>query len=208
MTRQPVDAQEERWRFALQGGYGVHLFKLEESLPADWVPYYRAMKRGWQESADFQYFPGKHLGLGLRFAQFQTSNHMDSTSYAGYAGEMEDDLRIRYAGPALWGRVGSLNQSNCLSLGLSVGYVAYWNEKILIEEFLLEGSTIGMSLDLSWDWRINDRWALGLQGGFLTAVLQEFKLTEGNRTIDLELSPDAYQGLSRLDFSLGLRFVL
>jgi len=100
-----------------------------------------------------------------------------------------------------------LNKRNGLVMNFGVGYLGYFNAGMLIYPLLLKGNTLGFSWDFAYDIRIAENLALGLQVSFVLGTLREYEITYLSRTETIELDKDNYDNISRIDLSLGLRFV-
>jgi len=91
-------------------------------------------------------------------------------------------------------------------MNLSLGYMGYSNDKVIIDKYIMTGSTIGLSFDIGYDIGLSDNLSLGFQLSFLTGTLFEYDWKDGTTTETINLEKGEYESLNRIDFSLGLRF--
>jgi hypothetical protein len=84
--------------------------------------------------------------------------------------------------------------------------MGYSNDKVLIDKYKLNGSTLRLSLDISYDIGLSDNLSLGFQISYLKGTLLKYKLNHGSTTETIDLDEGEYESLNRIDFSVGLRF--
>jgi hypothetical protein len=201
-----------RVRLAAQGGWSYQIAKSPEGMPSWLEEYVKDLKSGYNLGADFSYFINEGIGLGFKYNYYKSNNHMDDV-YIEYDdgtmdyGIMEDNIAINFYGPGFYTRSLSANHNSALIAAISLGYLSYKNEAVLINEsFTMEGSSFGMVLDLGYDIGISDDMAIGLQLSFTLGTLSKLEVDYGSHTETIELDPDNYENLSRIDLSIGLRF--
>jgi hypothetical protein len=201
-----------RVRLAAQGGWSYRIAKTPEGMSSLLEEYVKDLKSGYNLGADFSYFINEGIGLGFKYNYYKSNNHMDDV-YIEYDdgtmdyGIMEDNIAINFYGPGFYTRSLSSNHNNALIAAISLGYISYKNEAVFItEDFTIEGSSFGMVLDLGYDIGISDDMAIGLQLSFTLGTLSKLEVDYGSHTETIELDPDNYENLSRIDLSIGLRF--
>lgn len=198
-------------RLAINGGYSYHTASVGDGVPSDFNNYVNQLKSGYHIGGDFTYYFTEPLGVGFKYCVFKTSNSMDNiyrTDSYGYTtyGKMSDDLTISFAGPTFSTRILNSNKTNAFLTSLSMGYLSYSNNKVLIEKYKMTGSTVGLGLDIGYDIELSKNLSLGFQISFITGSLFKYELDNGVSIQTIELDNDEAENLNRIDFSVGLRF--
>jgi hypothetical protein len=197
-------------RFALNGGYSYHLAKVSEAVQSDLRNYVTDLKSGYNYGGDLTYYFSEQFGAGIKFYQFNSSNSMDiyleDINGDRRYGKMSDDLSISFIGPAFSIRQLNENNRNAFLMGMSIGYMDYSDNKIVIDKYKMNGNTVGMSLDLGYDIGLSENLSLGFQVSLITGTLFQYEWYDGVTTKTIELEKGEYESLNRIDFSVGLRF--
>lgn len=92
-------------------------------------------------------------------------------------------------------------------MNLGLGYMGYRDDAVIIDNYTLKGGTLGISWDIGYDLGISRTFALGFQIAYLGGILTQYELSDGNTTQTVELTKGNYESLSRIDLSIGLRFI-
>lgn len=202
------------YRVAINYGLGYMLAPLSDDISNDLAPYFIDLKSGSLFSGDVAYFFSSYLGIGLKYTQFNTVNSKypiyeidDRTDITLRTGSMSDDISIVFVGPYISTRVPSMYRNDAFLMNLSLGYMGYRNDKVVFDDFLLKGKTIGLSLDFGYDIGFSKNIAMGIQLSLYSGYLSKYVMTDnlGSRTIIL--GEEQYESLSRLDLTIGLRFM-
>ncbi len=201
----------QRFRFALNGGYSYRTAKVAENVPYDFRDYTKALKSGYHLGTDLTYFFTDFMGAGVKYQMFKSSNSLDGIYIENEYGErkygkMSDDLTISFIGPSFSTRLLNHNKNNALILNLSLGYMRYVNNNVIVDSYKITGGTLGSSLDIGYDIGLSENVSLGLQLSFLSGTLFKYNLNDGVSTRTVSLEKNEYESLSRIDFSIGLRF--
>ena len=69
----------------------------------------------------------------------------------------------------------------------------------------LKGSTVGFSWDIGYDFTLSKNWSGGIQLSLLSGILTEIKQTQNGITQTVKLEKEQYEGLGRMNISIGLR---
>lgn len=201
----------QHFRIALNGGYSYQTAKVAESVPSDFKDYISELKSGYHFGGDLTYYFTEPLGFGFKYYLLKSSNSLDNiyledTDGNRTYGKMSDDLTISFVGPTFSTRLLSHNKKNALLMNLSLGYIGYSNDKIIIDEYKMTGSTMGLSFDIGYDIGLSENLSLGFQISFLSGTLFEYDWNDGSKTETIDLEEGEYESLNRIDFSVGLRF--
>lgn len=201
----------QHFRIALNGGYSYQTAKVAESVPSDFKNYISELKSGYHFGGDLTYYFTEPLGFGFKYYLFKSSNSLDNiyledTDGNRTYGKMSDDLTISFIGPSFSTRLLSHDKSNAFLMNLSLGYMGYSNDKVLIDNYKMTGSTMGLSFDIGYDIGLSENLSLGFQISFLSGTLFEYNWNDGSTTETIDLEEGEYESLNRIDFSVGLRF--
>ena len=201
----------QHFRFALNGGFSYRTARVSEAIPSDFRDYTGKLKSGYHFGGDLTYYFTETLGFGFKYYLFKSSNSMDNIYLEDIDGnriygKMSDDLTISFIGPTFSTRLLNHNKKNAFLSNVSLGYMGYSNDKVLIDKYKLNGSTLGLSLDISYDIGLSDNLSLGFQISYLKGTLLKYKLNHGSTTETIDLDEGEYESLNRIDFSVGLRF--
>ena len=201
----------QHFRLAVNGGYSYLTAKVGESVPGDFKDYIKELKSGYHLGGDLTYFFTEPLGFGIKYYLFKSSNSLDniyredSDGNRTY-GKMSDDLTISFIGPTFSTRLLNHNKNKAFIMNVSLGYMGYSNDKIIIDKYKMTGSTMGLSFDIGYDIALSENLSLGFHISSLTGTLFEYVWNDGGRTETIKLEKGEYESLNRIDFSVGLRF--
>lgn len=201
----------QHFRIAVNGGYSYQTGKVSESVPADFKKYIKGLKSGYHFGGDITYYFSEPLGLGVKYYLFKTSNRLDNIYLEDGGGNrtygtMSDDLSITFIGPSFSTRMLNHDKSNAFLMNVSLGYMGYLNNKILIDNYKMTGSTMGLAFDIGYDIGLSKNLAVGFQVSFITGTLFKYNWNDGTTTQTIKLEKGEYESLNRIDFSVGLRF--
>ena len=202
----------QRFRIAVNGGYSYQTAKVAETVPSDLKNYVKELKSGYHFGGDITYYFSEMYGMGGKCFIFKSSNSIDNiyleeinTGNRTY-GKMSDDLTISFIGPMFSTRILNQDKKNAFIMNLSLGYMGYSNNKVIIDKYKMTGSTMGMALDFGYDIGLSENLSLGFQLSFISGTLFKYKWNDGKTTETIKLEKGEYEGLNRFDFSVGLRF--
>lgn len=201
----------KHFRISLNAGFSYQTAKIHQSVPSEFRNYVNDLKSAYHFGFDLSYFFSEYVGFGLKYSMFQSSNSMDniyiedSTGFREY-GKMSDDIKISFFGPMISTRLLSYNSKNALIISLALGYMNYQNDKILVNKYIMSGNTFGLSIGIGYDIGLSEDLSLGFEISAISGTLFEYKWNDGKSTEIVKLKNGEYESLSRIDFSIGLRF--
>ena len=183
--------------------------------------YSRRIRHGWNINGDIHFLITDFFGLGAKYSMFTSSAQQNFTIKINnyypeflYMG-MKENLYIHYAGPSFLFRQWLNDKRNLqLTESLSAGYVHYRDEirqtqaliNTLIPNCLAEGNTWGASAGLSFDYYPQSWLSIGVKAEFMYACLTKINLSTKELKQTIELEKKDYEYLTRLDYSLAVRF--
>lgn len=200
-----------RFRFVLNGGYSYLTAKISNKVPQDLTQHIKDMKSGYHFGGDVIGYFDESLGVGLKGIIFSSSNSIDNVAFidenSNYSqGTLNENLKITFIGPTFSVRTFNLNRTNCFIMNLSAGYMGYTNDVILIDKYKITGGTVGFVLDFGYDIELSKNLALGFQLSVVRGALEDANISKGGLVQRIELEKENQENLSRIDFSIGLRF--
>ena len=219
------------WLIGIQAG-GSHLlastadakremmnFGISKSQADD---YFRSLKNGFHISGDLHYLIENFFSLGVKYSFFTSSAEADFTIriddylYTPYpifvVMDCAERLYINYIGPsAFFQQTLDRNDKFRLSQTISLGYVNYRSE-LRSEAFLgfnaiAKAHRMGGTLGLSFEYFPVSWLSVGVNAEAMYVLpIKEVEMITiyGSETIKLEKND--YEKLSRLNYSLGVRF--
>lgn len=201
----------EHFRFAINGGLGYETARIGDGVPSDFKDYARQLKSGYVFGGDLTYYFLEVLGVGVKYSQFNSSNNLDNIYVddgqgVRKYGRMSDDLSINFIGPTFSTRLFNGDKSKAFIFSLGLGYMGYSDNKVIVDNYKMTGSTMGISYDVGYDFEVSKKAILGVQLSLISGTLLSYKWDDGTSVQTIKLQNDEYENLSRIDLTIGLRF--
>ena len=232
VRRKPEPAH--RWMIGIHPGRSSMLAStandekvlIESGIPKSQVDnYVKQMRHGWNFSGDIHYMFSDHFGLGAKYSLFISSAQQDFTmryfspglvtpihSYMYLHVEIKEKLYIHYAAPSVIFRQWlDKNRQFQLIETLSAGYVHYrdelrQNQGLYKLNVLAESNTWGANAGLSVGYYPLPWLSVGVNTAFMYARLKKMDVSTKESTQTVELNKKDYEYLTRLDYSISIRF--
>lgn len=211
---------------------GAYLPWFLDNFPDNEEVDYEYLKNEFQFSSNIHYLLYNSIGVGIQYSFIGSSRNGDHTqvmnpTYPIYmTGSREERQYINYVGPSVLFQhfIGSKHKFQ-FSETLSGGWINYRNE----EQFSMDvpagnnyrsnsynalgvGNTIGGTFGLSAEYYVQPYLSVGIAGSFLYCKLKklsiDYKNSEGNNQNEPSQELPYALNLSRIDYSLALRFHL
>ncbi|MBC7913707.1 MAG: hypothetical protein H7Y07_06250 [Pyrinomonadaceae bacterium] len=201
-----------RFTIGAHGGWSYMTAKISKQVPADFKQYIRELKSGYHFGGDVSYNWSEQMGAGLKYSNFRTQNMVqnitatDNTTGQTRTGRLQDDVSIHFIGPAYYNKFVSRNKKTVISSGLSIGYLSYKNNGVIIDNFILTGNTIGFAFDFGVDAMLSKELGLGFKFANTSGSLSELEKNDGRTTQSIKLKDDQRESISRIDLSIGLKY--
>ena len=228
-------ANYQKWTLSFNGGYSRRLAKVSKTLPSNYADHIKQLKEGYHLEADFTYYVSEYYGIGAKCALFKASNSQTITEteiygtyyYSYYHNSyypegyytvdknvnVEDKHTIPYIGLMGSTRLYGAKKRGTILINCSAGYLGYTDAGTYNgQSFTIKGNTLGLALDFGYDYWFSRNMALGVRMSLISGTLKECtKKTAATEeyaatTEKIKLKKDEYEGLGRLDISVGLRF--
>ncbi|NCA85527.1 MAG: hypothetical protein EOM83_08130 [Clostridia bacterium] len=192
-----------RWRVGAGIGWSQRTAPIAEGIPSQLKEYMRDLKSGLCYTADVSYFFSEKVGMGVKYNQ-----HYSKAEIVSSYQRMSDEIRIHYVGPFLTARLYGKRQKNSLVVNLALGYTSYKDAGTFNNEAItITGQTAAFSYDVIYDIQLTKNLMLGLQLSLTAGALSQYEETINGHTETIQLPDGEYEGLGRVDFIAGLRYV-
>ncbi len=222
---------EKRWRFGFQGGPSYMLASTTDAenefvqmgTSAETAEkFYKNLNWGYHFDTDIHFMVRESWGLGIRYSLFSTAaktpitiRTYDAINY--WYLDMEERIYVNYIGLSFFLQEKWLNQSHKLRLNQSVsfGYVSYRDEVefqrnsfIPLRNGLATGNSVGGNIDVSLEYFPVSWLSIAVNTGYFASWIWKMKMSDGysKQTVKLKDVDMDNENISRLDFSIGLRF--
>ena len=214
-THQKVLNEFSNLRVALNVGYSRRISGVSPEIPYEEnKDYLCELRQGINFGIDVIRYRSEHYGFGLKTNVFLSSASTDNyydRNYRGEAfsiGKINEDIVILFIAPAFSYRIPHGINNNSFFMNASAGYMGYFNNAHYspIEEMSIRGQTVGLGFDIGYDIGINKDVMFGIQISCFVGGVSNFNVDVGNYRGTLQLEKGTYEGLNRIDISLGLRF--
>jgi len=199
------------FRAALTGGWSYRVAPISSGMSPYLEKYMKDLKSGYHYGVDLSYYFSEQLGFGLKGYNYRSKNELNNVSVtmsdgSTQYGTLSDNISISFIGPFFSTRLLDGKKRNSLLLNFGIGYMGYLDKAVLISDFTMKGSTVGLSWDIGYDIGLSKNIAIGFQLSYMIGTLTQYKLSDGINTETIRLQQGNYEGLSRIDVSIGLRF--
>lgn len=197
-------AQNSTTRIALSLGVGHRIASSPGQASESYKEHIRGLRTGFLFGADIGSFTSESFGWGAKFTFHQSSQNSPSVLSSGSSGSLSENIKTTFIGPVLHARTIGAKRNDQMVFSYGLGYLSYTNKAQLSSTAMnLKGATIGLVFDLGYEISLDDLGnKVGFQVGILLGRLNNIKIN-GSQSMQ---SLDQPEGLSRLDFTIGLRF--
>jgi hypothetical protein len=195
--------------------------KAEESMAQQGITesnartYYNDFKSGWYGGADATWLFNRNYGAGFRYKFFSSAAATEGSidlpeEYNIFFSEYREDLFINYAGVSLFCRQPlGYNEKFSLYGCYSMGMAFYRNQmEFLSEYWLVTGDALGFDGGLGFEYEITPYMSAGAEISVFQATIKKIDINNGEIDQTQELDKENYENLSRVEFSVGIRFYL
>ncbi len=217
-NEKPETVKLGKIRFEIRHGWGHRLAPIAVSDPVE-KAYLKELKNGWTYNTEIEYFIEKSIGVGIAANIFKSSNAIDGVLQTApnelYPATFSNKHTIWYIGPSISYERLSKNAKHSLIFRYSLGYIHYndvQNIKISKNNLkqTLTGGSLGVYLDANYTYFLNEHFGVNANVALISGILRSITLRDanGNKIETIKLEKDEYEGLGRVDISLGLVLVL
>jgi hypothetical protein len=221
-TRSKTSFRSGSFRIAINGGIGYITSSTdaaEEAMASLGVTernaksYYSDLKTGYYGSADAIWMFKTGYGAGIRYKFFNTDATTEGYFDPGDGiniifSDYNENIFVNYAGVSLFyeqhaGKNGNLGIYSSLSLGMAfyLNLLDFYGGNLAIS-----GNTPGMDAGIGLEYRITPVVSAAAEASVFTGTIRKIKITDGVNEESVDLDKENYENLSRIEFSLGIRF--
>jgi hypothetical protein len=195
--------------FNILSGFGYQTEKIPQSLPPDVISYLNKLRRGFHITTTVTGYSSKYFGAGIKYSIFSSKSGPETISLEDPdTGQMiyetiKHHIMVHFFAPQICTRI-PLSDFGFLNFTFSAGYLRYRSDRSFYNPLKIYGDAFGLEPGFSADIFITKNIAFTLGVSYMFGVLK--KIIVHNQIFDL--SKENYEGLSRLDASVGLRLFL
>jgi len=185
------------WRLAFNVGWSYRTPRIADGLDPVVREHIRKLKTGFAITLDASYFFTEMFGAGFKYDMFKSSN---STPI------LDGNINLNFIGPAFAMRFYNHTKTNCWFMDYGIGYMGYReNMSVPGTTISMKGNTAGFVMDIGYDFALSKNWSAGIQLSLLSGMLSEMDITTNGVTEKVTLEKGQFEGLHRLNISVGLR---
>ncbi len=198
------------FRIYASGGFSYLSAKSLSTSNAILDDYLDELKSGYNFTIGANYYGRKNLGLGIKYLGFNTRNNLENVAFTDSQnnvkyGNLSDNVLVSFYAASFVGKAPFYNNKLELLLGLSVGYVSLKNNSTYINPISISGNTIGYLYEIGFDYKFNDKWAVGIDMNIFQAIMRKYTYETAGTTYTKTLDKDKLDNISRFDISGGIR---
>ncbi len=205
----------KNFRLAIDGGMAYRYAPLPDGVDGVLEDHLKKLKWGTSLEGELTFFFKESLGLGLKYSNFSAGNKLsnifitDDSGLVVGEGDLSDDNRIWFFGPAFAARFYNMNYTGYWYLSGALGYMHYSNiEKFDGTRYEYTGETLGIAISGGYDWNLSKTVGMGVKLSIIGGSLYEYEVTDGTEVETIELEDDEYENLARIQLSIGIRLNL
>jgi hypothetical protein len=171
---------KNRFNFNLDFGYAYRYARVSDDLPFELKQYFDDMRWGPQISACFNYYFWDDKGLGFQYSKYMQSNDLTTTEGIKL---MSDDISLQTYSASYIERYYLFKKSVLATLGVSLGYVSYYNDAYLEgNKIEITGNTFSYGLDATIHYFIADNMSIGPKINLFQSILRKVEYKHGSNT--------------------------
>jgi hypothetical protein len=195
-----------KYRVGFKGGLSNLMEKVSD--PSDYGQFTEKLRRGWHYGADATVFLNDHIGIGVTYNSYQANNKNRKFDFPNRlnggeirTGSLESKINHKFIGPMIVGRI-PMDYKTFVVASISPGYTFYSDKGTENQtDYHFKGKDWGAAASLGLDFLLGNNDSgrdviLSIECGYQYGKIRELNQVTVENPIDL----------SRLDFSIGLRF--
>lgn len=200
-----------RFRLSINGGYSFQtVLRAPAGSTLEYIEHKRNLRSGMNIGADVAYYFTSFLGIGAKFTGFQTKSTIENFTFSDAYGNkknimLSDNTTVSYYGLVLSTRYLHNDNKYAFISNISLGYLRYLNDSVMLSNTRNIGNTLGFVIDLGYDVTVYKNISFGIQFSFLLGSLSEVSSSSNGGDFKKILLGNT-ETLNRLDFSAGLRY--
>lgn len=194
----------------VHAGMGYLTARIAESVPSELYSYFDRLRWGYHIGIDLQTF-NKNFGLGFKYTLFNTSNSTNISTTDNVTGQIKygilaENINVQFYGPTFNFSTSSATGRWYFISDFSIGKLYYQDYlTYYLSRYIITGKTIGIYFDLFLNLRFLKFLSANIGISSLSGSINKFDLNHGNSISSLNLPGGEREGLSRVEFSFGLK---
>lgn len=185
------------WQYRLHGGYSRRLAPVSDQVLPGMTSYLNKMKSGYTVGGDVHYYISEPLGFGVKYVH---------NAYQYKETGFEDKVRMNYFALSMLNRT-LLRSANEVFLGLNLGYQTYSDNLGAIgTDIRIDGGTVGLGLEAGYAVKLGKVTKAFLGISVLNSTITKINVETGGMRETIKLEKEEFEGLGRLEVTLGLIF--
>lgn len=211
-TNEQKFKEPKKMVLSFNGGYSRRLGEISKEVLPQYIEHMKSIKNGYNFGLDFSGFPSEVVGAGIKFSMFRASDmrtiqYIDEEYDRPVTHNVNDVYTMPLVGPMLATRFHSEDMRKVILANLSFGYMGFTNKGgDAFSSIKCKGGTVYLSMDLGFDYWFNLNGAIGFKLSLISGSLSRYTLERDGKKELHNLEKDERENLSRIDFSIGIRF--
>lgn len=204
-----VEQNYPGFRFGIQIGPGIRT----AGIPSEYAPSFRdhlkKQRIGFHFDTDSHWYWSESMGMGFKYSAFMAGAESRNVQIpdAG-SGYLSEQITMHFFGPSVSNRFVSSNPKNVFVTNIAIGYMNYRNAVGRDNQnFRMMGNTVGMAFELGYDFEVSNNTAIGLSITAYLGGLNAVNIKRGSSSQKLTLDDGDRESLSRIDFTIGYRYL-
>ena len=189
-------------RVSLTTGYSYQ-FGGYENHPDDYAKKLRSL---WNFEGNIHYYTTQNFGVGVKFIQTFTPVTQDEVVFGtDTIRNIDEDVKFTFFGLSILNRQNAISSRDAFYYGVALGIMSY-NDSGTIDgfPFVEEGETLGIILEVAYDYMIKKGLAIGVNAGVNFATLRDFSVNNVQASTFLA---DPTFNISQLNFGIGVKYI-
>lgn len=197
-----------KWRISADAGYSIRLGTISDNLSEAQKSEVNKMRIGYNIDVAGAYIFSKDWSIGVRYNTFKSvKGSIEIKDENGMLlGNGLGQTAINFYGVTTSGQFISKNEKHLFTAGVGLGYASL-EDKVTMNGIsaTVGGGTVGFSIDGAYDLKVAKKVAIGPRISYFGGIIKQYTGSNGQK---YTLEANEREGLSRLDFSLGIRLYL
>ena len=201
---------KKKLRFSIHGGWSKVTTDPPPDISEAYSDYLQNLESGYHIGGEMMWQTGAYFGIGLKyiFNKYKNSGEFIVPDDMGQPlfFTLSDNLKYHFLGTSFNFIYPVKSNGNEWVMGCSLGYLGLRNNAVVMDPVKISGDSFGVTFDIGYNFMIKEKLGLGLQMSVVGGGFNKLEYDYGSRVEVIEFDDEVKEGLSRLDFSVALRF--
>jgi hypothetical protein len=197
------------FRFGIQIGPGIRTAGISSDYAPSFRDHLKKQRTGFHVDTDAHWYWSESMGMGLKYSAFMAGAESRNVQIpdAG-SGYLSERIAMHFIGPSVSNRFVLADPKNTFLTNFALGYMGYRNSvSTNNRNFLMTGNTIGLAMEVGYDLEIGKNTAIGFSIAAFIGSLNTVNIGNGSARQKLTLDDGDRENLSRIDFTIGYRYM-